>query len=607
MRKNKILLSAMFLLFMLSCPINNNNDNIIIITTTSATSTTTTIVLKTDDYQLSSSVTSWDTATIYFVLTDRFYNGNNTNDNSYGREKGTTDLSDASNIGTFHGGDLRGLTDKLNSGYFTDLGVTAIWITSIVEQSHGWTPGGYNTFKHYGYHGYYALDFTKIDANMGTEEDLKTFVETAHSKGIKVVLDVVMNHPGYATIKDFIDFGIDVKDPSTDEANWLNPNLSNYYQLIDYESVNWKYWWGNKWVRAGVGPLPYDGIGDRYNVGGSDDLTMGVSYLPDFKTESTTTAIGLPVFYANKPDTSADVSDGNTVREYLVKWHTDWVEKYGIDGFRCDTAKHVEKESWLTLKNSANSSLNKWKMNNPAKKIDDEPFWMTAEVFDHGVIKDTYYSDASFDSVINFSFMYSVRNSLSNIALIDPTYYDYAKAINSDPNFNVLSYISSHDTYLFYNEFAKGSKVNQKNAGTLLLLCPGAIQIYYGDESGRNVLTSTTDKDQKTRSDMNWDTIDNDILSHWKKISKFREKHISISSGKHFGMNISPYIFKRERDADKVVCVIGATGSTEVNVSGIFADGDILIDFYTGNTATVAGGKATFTADTNGTILIEKN
>jgi len=141
----------------------------------------------------------------------------------------------------------------------------------------------------------------------------------------------------------------------------------------------------------------------------------------------------------------------------------------------------------------------------------------------------------------------------------------------------------------------------------LLLLCPGAVQIYYGDESGRNVLTSTTDKDQKTRSDMNWDTINSDILSHWKIVSNFRKKHVSIANGKHFGLNISPYIFTRERDLDKVICVIGASGATDVSVSGVFSDGDVLTDYYTGNTATVLNGAVTFTAHKNGTILIEKN
>ena len=139
----------------------------------------------------------WDNATVYFVITDRFYDGDPSNNSSYGRA-----LDGGDEVGTFHGGDLAGLTAKLEEGYFSRLGVSALWITAPYEQIHGWVPGGSGDFKHYPYHGYYARDFTRIDANMGTPDDFTTFVAAAHSRGIRVVLDVVMNHPGYAAIQD---------------------------------------------------------------------------------------------------------------------------------------------------------------------------------------------------------------------------------------------------------------------------------------------------------------------------------------------------------------------------------------------------------------------
>ncbi|MCV5803195.1 alpha-amylase family glycosyl hydrolase, partial [Escherichia coli] len=79
---------------------------------------------------------------------------------------------------------------------------------SPLEQIHGWVGGGdKGDFKHYGYHGYYHQDWTKLDANMGTEDELRTFVDTAHKKGIRVIWDVVMNHTGYATLADMQEFG----------------------------------------------------------------------------------------------------------------------------------------------------------------------------------------------------------------------------------------------------------------------------------------------------------------------------------------------------------------------------------------------------------------
>ena len=149
-------------------------------------------------------------------MTDRFNNGDTSNDHSYGRslnEDGSVQSGYKDNPGTFQGGDLKGLTEKLNDGYFTDLGVNAIWITAPYEQIHGYTFGNTNNaqdgygFPYYGYHGYWALDFTNVDANMGTAKDMEEFVDTAHSKGIRVVMDVVMNHLGYITAYDTNEYG----------------------------------------------------------------------------------------------------------------------------------------------------------------------------------------------------------------------------------------------------------------------------------------------------------------------------------------------------------------------------------------------------------------
>jgi hypothetical protein len=93
----------------------------------------------------------WDASTVYFVMTDRFMNGDPSNDGAYGRAK-----DGDQEIGTWHGGDLAGLTSKLD--YIASLGVTAIWITPVVEQVHGWVAGGNGTFQNWGYAGYWALD-----------------------------------------------------------------------------------------------------------------------------------------------------------------------------------------------------------------------------------------------------------------------------------------------------------------------------------------------------------------------------------------------------------------------------------------------------------------
>ncbi|NNC71242.1 MAG: alpha-amylase, partial [Flavobacteriaceae bacterium] len=137
---------------------------------------------------------SWEAANIYFLLTDRFYNGDESNDVNFERNRETAVLRG------FEGGDIKGITQKINEGYFNDLGINAIWMTPVVEQIHDGTDEG--TGYTYGYHGYWTKDWTAIDPNFGTKEDLQALVRTAHKNGIRILLDAVINHTGPVTEQD---------------------------------------------------------------------------------------------------------------------------------------------------------------------------------------------------------------------------------------------------------------------------------------------------------------------------------------------------------------------------------------------------------------------
>ncbi|MEJ2585966.1 MAG: alpha-amylase family glycosyl hydrolase, partial [Robiginitalea sp.] len=136
----------------------------------------------------------WDAATVYFLLTDRFRNGNPENDLNFDRTNPTGPLRG------FLGGDIAGITAEIRNGYFTDLGVSAIWFTPVVEQIHGVTDEG--TGNTYSYHGYWARDWTALDPNFGTYEELEELIQTAHEYGIRVLMDVVVNHTGPVTGSD---------------------------------------------------------------------------------------------------------------------------------------------------------------------------------------------------------------------------------------------------------------------------------------------------------------------------------------------------------------------------------------------------------------------
>lgn len=475
----------------------------------------------------------WRNATVYFVMTDRFQNGDPSNDGAFGRQE-----DGASEIGTWHGGDLAGLTAKLD--YIRDLGATAIWITSPVEQVHGWVAGGTTgDFKHFGYHGYWALDFTRLDRNLGTAADLTALVEGAHARGIRVLFDVVMNHPGYATGADLTTYLPEVwKDGTGDAfASWSpgpGQTWANWNDLVNYNSNGWLNWWGKDWIRAGF---------PQHTGGGSDDLTKSLTFLPDFITEGTA-AVPFPTLLTRKAatadGTSAAAIPGAPVRQYLTTWHADWVRQFGVDGFRCDTAKNVELASWKALKDAATAALAEWKAANPGKKLDDAPFWMTGEDYGHGVVKDGYYTAGGFDSMINFSFQPAVRDLMTTqptlvdgAAQLEALYASMATALGNDTDFEILSYLSSHDTRLYYGDILRYDQVRQREAGTALLLAPGGVQVFYGDESGRRLGPAGSDATQGTRSDMNWATTETAILDHWRKVGTFRKRHAAVGAGAH--------------------------------------------------------------------------
>jgi alpha-amylase len=255
---------------------------------------------------------TWENATVYFLLTDRFNNGNPANDHAYGRK------DDAAVARGFMGGDLAGVTQKIKEGYFDDLGVDAIWITPPVEQIHAPTDEG--TGKTYGFHGYWARDFTNVDANLGTEKDLHELVDAAHARGIRVLLDVVMNQTGPVTADDPV--------------------------------------WPAAWVRTSPACTYKD-------MATTVSCTL-VKNLPDFRTDSNE-KVDLPPALVAKwkkegryERETAELNDffkrtgyPRAPRYYLMKWHADWVRKYGFDGFRADTVKHVEPGAWKDLKKVA--------------------------------------------------------------------------------------------------------------------------------------------------------------------------------------------------------------------------------------------------------------
>lgn len=515
-----------------------------------------------------------DNPIVYFAVTDRFANGNPGNDHSCGRQADP----EGGDIGSFHGGDIAGITEKLKAGYFKELGINALWITAPYEQIHGWVVGGKQSFKHYAYHGYWALDYTTMDANMGTREELREMIATAHAQGIRVLFDVVLNHPGYADLRTLAEYKVPVLWPGHEQAT-----LRDYHSFVDYNNFDFKQWWGPDWVRAG---LP------GYREGGDNDFTMQLAWLPDFRTESTQ-AVGLPPILQRKADTRAVALPGTTVRGYLVHWLAEWVREFGVDGFRADTVKHVEPSSWLALRAAATDALKDWKAHHPGEAIDDAPFWMTGEAWGHGPGRSSWH-DAGFDSMINFDFQHRAGGDWK---AIDGVYRQYAQLLGSGARYDILSYISSHDTSLFPRE-------QLKHGLSALLLAPGGVQLFYGDESGRLPGSAPAgDEQQATRSSMNWASLDSAMLAHARKLGQFRLHHVALARGEHRLISEAPYAFARVTDGDVVIVAPDAKGAITLKVHGVFAEGATVRDAYANHTYTVINGAVTINA--SGTVLLE--
>ena len=274
---------------------------------------------------------------IYFVLPDRFANGDTTNDNGgYGPDRLTSGY-DPTHKGWYHGGDLKGLTEKLD--YIQGMGVTAIWFAPIFKnkpvQGDPGNPGSLSA----GYHGYWVTDFTSVDPHFGTNEEFAAFVDAAHARGMKVYMDIITNHTAdviryaeneydyrskgeypYSTVG-----GPDGRRINEGFAGDTDPSPENWAKLTD---PNYAYTpvvpeaERNVKVPAWLNdPIYYHNRGDSFWEG--ESAVHG-----DF--------VGLDDVFTENP----------RVVRGMIDIYGDWIERYKIDGFRIDTAKHVNPEFW---------------------------------------------------------------------------------------------------------------------------------------------------------------------------------------------------------------------------------------------------------------------
>lgn len=538
----------------------------------------------------------WNGATVYFVITDRFCNGDPSNDVNYGRivDYGSERL----NAATFHGGDFKGMLQKAREGYFTDLGVDVVWMTDVYEQIHGWMSGSgpVNDFPHYGYHGYYPLDYTQTDRNYGTVEEFRELVDTLHAQGIRVMLGANLNDPGYPTLLDavqygFADTGLTAEEAAQHRRDW---SFDDFFA----GRLGWKGWYDRGWIR-----MPDE------NWNENDPLEATLYGMPDFKDESDA-PVSIPAFLKRKWKGEGSASDAWvnpsarkfrkdrkwSPMQYVISWISSWVEEFGIDGFRCDIVENVHLDRWKELSEACDAALVKWRAahpDDPAARWNDR-FYMTGDYEGASIDYKPDYADAGFSSMVNFYF--PKRGDLDGIV---HTWQAYADSLHMHAVWHPFSYLN--------NSYHRDADMdNMTDCATTLLLAPGVAQIYYGDETGRKLSDArlNVDSNQAFRSDMDWNDIDEDLLSHFRKLGRIRRSNPVIAVGRQ--KTLDTHTCVRYDENDKILIRLMPDNDRPLSVEGVFEEGALVEELYTGNTSRVVGGAVTFPEYDNKVALIKE-
>lgn len=375
---------------------------------------------------------------LYMLMPDRFANGNPKNDVIKGMEDQLCDRNEPS---LRHGGDLEGLRQHLD--YFTDLGVTALWLTPVLENDRPADGGKYST-----YHGYATTDYYRVDPRFGTNEEYKVLVDECHKKGLKVVMDMIFNHCGdyhpWAKHTRIDENGKTIKDyPSKDWFNSPNYGLQTSYKLTP--------------------------VLDPYAS----------------KVDMKETVDGW--FVASMPDLN---QRNPHVIKYLIQNSIWWIETVGIDGIRMDTYPYADRQAmadWMKVLNKEYPNFN---------TVGET--WVTEPAYTAAWQKDSKLSDinSNLKTVMDFAFFDRLSQAKNEETddwwkgwnrIYNSLCYDY---LYTDPS-SVMAFIENHDTDRFLGNGKDSTALKQAYA--LLLTMKRIPQLYYGTEILMNGTKEKTD------------------------------------------------------------------------------------------------------------------
>ncbi|MET8084168.1 pullulanase-type alpha-1,6-glucosidase [Micromonospora sp. NPDC005237] len=433
----------------------------------------------------------------YFVLPDRFANGDRRNDSGgLTGDRLRTGL-DPTDKGFYHGGDLKGVIDKL--AYIQGLGTTAIWLAPIFKNR---PVQGKGDDISAGYHGYWITDFTQVDPHFGTNAQLKELVSLAHRRGIKVYLDVVVNHTAdvikyaedsYAYVDKATSPYVDAQGRAFEDRNYADGSR-------DFPTVD-----RNSGPYTPVFPEPGDATvkvpawlndATMYHNRGDSTFSGENSEYGDFS--------GLDDLWTERPE----------VVRGMTKAYGDWIGATGVDGFRLDTVKHVNMDFWPQFTRGVERA---------AEKAGKKDFFLFGEVYSaNPEITSTYVRRGGLPATIDFAFQEAARGYTAGAgsakALADVYARDDLYAARDTDAGRLTTFLGNHDMGRIGSFIAGGGTAPASHlrrdqlAHQLMFLTRGQPVVYSGDEQGFTGPGGDKDARQDMFASKVPDYLDDDLL-----------------------------------------------------------------------------------------------
>lgn len=406
----------------------------------------------------------------YFVMPDRFANGDTSNDEGGLTGSRLSTGYDPTDKGFYQGGDLKGLTKRLD--YIKGLGTTAIWMAPIFKNQ---PVQGTGKDASAGYHGYWITDFTRVDPHFGTNKDLETLISKAHAKGMKVFFDVITNHTA------------DVVDYEEKSYGYLSKGAFPYLTKDGKPFDDADYADG----RHGFPSVDADSFPRTPTVPAAKKSAKVPSWLNDttmYTNRGDSTYAGESTTYGDFSGLDDLWTERPEVVSGMEKIYEKWVRDFGIDGFRIDTVKHVNMEFWTQWATALDAY---------AAKHGRKDFFMFGEVYSADTsITSPYVTQGRLDSTLDFPFQDAARSyasqggSAQKLASVFGD--DYKYTTDKANAYEQVTFLGNHDMgrigYFLNQDNPKATDAEllkkDKLANELMFLSRGNPVVYYGDEQG---------------------------------------------------------------------------------------------------------------------------